>query len=38
MGLYGLKADEIGTMHRRATALVDRFRFWAASNRLTRTS
>ena len=38
MGLYDLEADEIGTLHRRTTPLVDRFRSWAASNRFTQNS
>jgi beta-glucosidase/6-phospho-beta-glucosidase/beta-galactosidase len=33
MGLYDLEADEIGTLHRRTTPVVDRFRSWTASNR-----
>ena len=36
MGLYDLEADEIGTLHRRATPVVDRFRSWTASNRFTQ--
>jgi beta-glucosidase len=38
MGLFDLEADEIGTLHRRTTPLVDRFRSWAASNRFTQNS
>ena len=30
MGLYDLEPDEIGTLHRRATPVADRFRAWAA--------
>jgi beta-glucosidase len=30
MGLYDLEQDEIGTLHRRATPVADRFRAWAA--------
>jgi beta-glucosidase len=33
MGLYDLEADEIGTLRRRPTPVVDRFRSWTASNR-----
>jgi beta-glucosidase len=33
MGLYDLEVDEIGTMHRRPTAVADRFRSWATSDR-----
>ena len=36
MGLYDLEADEIGTLHRRATRVVERFRSWTASNRFTQ--
>jgi beta-glucosidase len=38
MGLYDLAADEIGTLHRRATPVADRFRSWTTSNRFTRGS
>ncbi|HEX5879864.1 MAG TPA: family 1 glycosylhydrolase [Actinomycetota bacterium] len=38
MGLYDLEADEIGTLHRRATPVADRFRSWTTSNRFTRGS
>jgi beta-glucosidase/6-phospho-beta-glucosidase/beta-galactosidase len=38
MGLYDLEADEIGTLHRRATPVADRFRTWTTSNRFTRGS
>ena len=33
MGLYDLEIDEAGTMHRRPTAVADRFRSWATSDR-----
>jgi len=33
MGLYDLEVDEIGTMHRRPTAVADRFHAWATSAR-----
>ena len=33
MGLYDLEVDEIGTMHRRPTAVAARFRSWATSDR-----
>jgi beta-glucosidase len=33
MGLYDLEVDEIGIMHRRPTAVADRFRAWATSDR-----
>jgi hypothetical protein len=33
MSLYDLEADEIGTLHRRAAPVADRFRAWTASNR-----
>jgi beta-glucosidase len=33
MGLYDLEVDEIGTMHRRPTAVAARFRSWATSAR-----
>jgi len=36
MGLYDLEADEIGTLHRRSTPVVDRFRSWTSSNRFER--
>ena len=32
MGLYDLDADETGTLHRRATPLVDRFRSWTRAS------
>jgi beta-glucosidase len=38
MGLYDLEPDEIGTLHRRSTPVVDRFRWWTTSNRITRSS
>ena len=38
MGLYDLEADEIGTLHRRSTPVVDRFRSWTSSNRFERHS
>jgi hypothetical protein len=38
MGLFDLEADEIGTLHRRTTPLLDRFRSWAATNRFTQNS
>jgi beta-glucosidase/6-phospho-beta-glucosidase/beta-galactosidase len=38
MGLYDLEADEVGTLPRRATPVVDRFRSWTASNRFTQRS
>jgi beta-glucosidase len=31
MGLYDLEADETGTLHRRPTPVVDRFRSWTTS-------
>ncbi|HEV2894024.1 MAG TPA: hypothetical protein VG411_09735 [Actinomycetota bacterium] len=36
MGLFDLEADEIGTLHRRVTPVVERFRSWAGSNRFTQ--
>ncbi len=33
MGLYDLEVDETGTMHRWPTAVADRFRSWATSDR-----
>jgi beta-glucosidase/6-phospho-beta-glucosidase/beta-galactosidase len=38
MGLVDLEADEIGTLQRRATPVLERFRSWAASNRFTQNS
>jgi beta-glucosidase/6-phospho-beta-glucosidase/beta-galactosidase len=38
MGLYDLETDEVGTLHRRLTPVVDRFRSWTASNRFERHS
>jgi beta-glucosidase/6-phospho-beta-glucosidase/beta-galactosidase len=38
MGLYDLEADEIGTLHRRATPVADRYRTWTTSNRFMRGS
>jgi beta-glucosidase len=37
MGLYDLEADEIGTLRRGSTPVVDRFRSWTRSNRFTPT-
>ena len=38
MGLVDLEADEIGTLHRRVTPVLERFRSWATSNRFTQKS
>jgi beta-glucosidase len=38
MGLYDLEADEIGTLRRRSTPMVERYRSWTVSNRFTRPS